>query len=90
MQSLLLIGTAGVFALALTPLFGRRERPGARALLLALAAATLALTLLWVTMPGWTYNFAHGRTYLLDHLSERLGADVARLFPSSIRPRTAT
>jgi hypothetical protein len=79
-----------LFALALIPLFGRCERPGARALVLALAAATLALTLLWVTMPGWTYNFAHGRTYLLDILSERLGADVARFFPSSVRSRTAT
>jgi hypothetical protein len=77
-------------AVGLIPLLGERKRPGARALLLALAAATLALTLLWVAMPGWTYNFAHGRTYLLDHLGERLGADVARLFPSSIRPRTAT
>jgi hypothetical protein len=81
-----------LFAVALVPLLGRegRERPGARALLAALAAATLALTLLWVVEPGWTYNFAHGRTYLLDHLSERLGADATRFFPSSIRPRRAT
>jgi len=77
-------------AIGLIPLLAERDRPGARALLVGLAAATLALTLLWVAMPGWTYNFAHGRTYLLDHLSERLGADVTRLFPSSIRPRTAT
>ncbi|HEV7515242.1 MAG TPA: hypothetical protein VGR07_02980, partial [Thermoanaerobaculia bacterium] len=79
-----------LFAVALVPLFDRRERPGARALLAALAAATLALTVLWVVEPGWTYNFAHGRTYLLDHLTLRLGADVSRFFPSSIRPRPAT
>jgi hypothetical protein len=66
------------------------DRPGAWALLAALAGFTLALTLLWVVEPGWTYNFAHGRTYLLDHLSERLGEDVIRFFPSSIRPRLAT
>ncbi|HEX9668386.1 MAG TPA: hypothetical protein VGC93_02775, partial [Thermoanaerobaculia bacterium] len=53
-------------------------------------ALTLVLALLWIAVPGWTYNFAHGRTYLLDHLGERLGADVARLFPSSVRPRPAT
>jgi hypothetical protein len=41
-------------------------------------------------MPGWTYNFADGRTYALDALSGRLGADIARFFPSSIRTRTAT
>jgi hypothetical protein len=82
-----------LLAVALVPLFdwrGRPARPGARALLAALAAASLALTLLWVVEPGWTYNFAHGRTYLFDHLSERLGEDVARFFPSSIRPRPAT
>jgi hypothetical protein len=48
------------------------------------------LTLVWVTVPGWTYNFADGRTYLLDALSGRLGMDVARFFPSSVRPRMAT
>ncbi len=40
-------------------------------------------------MPGWTYNFADGRTYLLDHLDLRFAADVARLFPSAVRPRPA-
>jgi hypothetical protein len=79
-----------LLAVALVPLLAERERPGARALLAALAAATLALALLWVVEPGWTYNFAHGRTYLLDHLSDRLGSDLARFFPSSIRPRPAT
>jgi hypothetical protein len=41
-------------------------------------------------VPGWTFNFADGRTYLLDGLAGRLGADVARFFPSSVRPRPAT
>ena len=72
------------------PLLADRRRAGARALLAALAAATLALTLLWVAVPGWTYNFADGRTYLLDYLSQQVGADAARLFPSSVRPRVAT
>lgn len=79
-----------LLALATIPLLARRRRGGARALLAGLAVLTLVLTLLWVAVPGWTYNFADGRTYLLDHLGTRLGADVARLFPSSVRPRTAT
>jgi hypothetical protein len=80
-----------LFGIALAPVLPRlRERPGAQALLAGLAALTLALTLVWVVFPGWTYNFADGRSYLLDALSGRLGVDVARFFPSSIRPRTAT
>lgn len=79
-----------LLALALAPLFAGRGRPGARALLAGLAALTLVLALVWVTVPGWTYNFADGRTYALDALSGRLGLDLARFFPSSVRPRTAT
>jgi hypothetical protein len=79
-----------LLGLALAPLLAQRDRPGARALLAGLAALTLALTLVWVVVPGWTYNFADGRTYLLDTLGERLGLDLARFFPSSIRPRAAT
>jgi hypothetical protein len=77
-------------AIGLAPLLASRDRAGARALLGGLAALTLALTLVWVTVPGWTYNFADGRSYVLDALSGRLGLDLARFFPSSIRPRTAT
>jgi len=79
-----------LLALLLIPLLAGRRRGGARVLVSGLLLATVALTLLWVIVPGWTYNFADGRTYLLDHLSARLGTDVARLFPSSVRPRTAT
>jgi hypothetical protein len=79
-----------LLALALVPLLASRRGPGARALIAGLAALTLALTLVWVVVPGWTYSFANGRTYLLDHLSERLGEDLARFFPSSVRPRSAT
>jgi hypothetical protein len=43
-----------------------------------------------VVVPGWTYNLADGRTYVLDHLASRLGADLARFFPSVARPRAAT
>lgn len=79
-----------LFGLALVPLLRRRRRPGARALVAGLLALTVALGLLWVADPGWSVDFAHGRTHLLDHLGERFGADVARLFPSSVRPRPAT
>jgi hypothetical protein len=79
-----------LLALLLVPLLAGRRRGGARLLAAVLVLATAALTVLWVIEPGWTYNFADGRTYLLDHLSQRLGADVARFFPSSVRPRAAT
>ena len=79
-----------LLALALVPLLAGRRRAAARAVTSALGLATLALTLLWLAVPGWTYAFADGRTYLLDHLGTLLGADVARLFPSSLRPRAAT
>jgi hypothetical protein len=75
---------------ALVPLLARRQRPGAWALLAGLGVLTLVLALVWVAVPGWTYNFADGRTYALDALSGRLGLDLARFFPSSVRPRAAT
>ncbi len=79
-----------LLGLLTVPLMATRRRPGARALLAALAALSLVLTLVWVVEPDWTYNLAHGRSHLLDHLSTRLGADAARFFPSSIRARPAT
>ncbi|MEM9290317.1 MAG: hypothetical protein AAGD01_01400 [Acidobacteriota bacterium] len=79
-----------LLALLLVLPLSRRRFFGARYLLSFLALATLSLTLLWLAVPGWTYNFADGRTYLLDHASAQLGADVARFFPSSVRPRLAT
>jgi hypothetical protein len=79
-----------LLGLALAPLLAERRRPRARALIGGLGALTLALALVWLVVPGWTYNFADGRTYALDHLSARLGADVARFFPSAVRPRAAT
>jgi hypothetical protein len=82
--------TLPLLAVTLVPLLADRRRAGARALATALAALTLVLSLVYLAVPGWTYNFADGRTYLLDFLSERHGADVARLFHSSLRPRAAT
>jgi len=79
-----------LLGLSLVPLLERRHGPGARALLAGLGALTLVLALVWVVVPGWTYNFADGRTYVLDLLGGRLDVDLARFFPSSVRPRTAT
>lgn len=79
-----------LLGLALVPLLAARRRPGARALLAGLGALTLVLALVWVTVPGWTYNLANGRTHVLDLLGERLGTDLARFFPSAVRPRAAT
>lgn len=77
-------------ALWLVPLLSDRTRGGRQFLIAGLAAATIALTVVWIVEPGWTYNLAHGRSHLLDYLSSGLRADTARLFPSSTRPRLAT
>ena len=77
-------------ALWLVPLLSDRSWGGRQFLIAGLAAATVALTILWIVEPGWTYNLAHGRSHLLDYLSSALKADTARLFPSSTRPRLAT
>ncbi len=79
-----------LLAVGLVPLFERRHHPMIRTLIAALGAATLVLTVVWVVIPGWTYNFADGRTHLLDAAGVRLDADVARFFPSTVRPRMAT
>lgn len=84
------IVTLPLLALWLVPLWVGRRRTGARFLIALLATLTLTLTVLWLVEPGWTYNLAHGRTHLLDQLSTRLSADVARLFPSSTRIRLAS
>jgi hypothetical protein len=78
-----------LLGIALAPLLAGRHRPGARALIAGLGALSLALTVIWVVVPGWTYNLADGRTYVLDHLGSRLGADLARFFPGFARPRVA-
>ena len=78
-----------LLALLLVPLLQRRAR-GLQRMGAGLLVLTLLLTTLWLTVPAWTYNLADGRSDLLDHLSQRFGGDVARLFPSTIRPRPAT
>jgi hypothetical protein len=77
-------------ALWLIPLLSEPRRGGRQFLIAVLAAATAALTIVWIVEPGWTYNLAHGRSHLLDLLSSALKADTARFFPSSTRPRMAT
>ena len=76
--------------LSLVPLLTQRSRGGSRLVISALVALTLILNLAWFTVPGWTYNLAHGRSALLDLGSVRIGADLARLFPSYIAIRPAS
>jgi len=79
-----------LLALMLVSLPQRRHRPGLRALVAGLGMVTVILAVIWIVVPGWTYNFADGRTHLLDRAGARLAADVAQLFPSTVRPRPAT
>ncbi len=72
------------------PLLAGRRRGGSRLLVAALGALTVVLALLWLAVPGWTYNLADGSSHLLGYLNERLGTDAGRLFPSFVRGRTAT
>ncbi|MDX1630610.1 MAG: hypothetical protein R3234_02015 [Thermoanaerobaculia bacterium] len=79
-----------LLALLLVPLWEDRRRVGPRALLAGLGALTVGLTLLWLAVPGWTYNLADGGSHLADAASRLLGLDFNRLLPSSVRPRVAT
>lgn len=79
-----------LLAVLLAPLLSDRHAFGRRLLIVTLTVLTFALTLLWVAVPGWAYNFANGSTLLLDHLELRSGCDLIRFFPSAIRPRAAT
>lgn len=79
-----------ILALWFVPLLRDRRRAGSLSTIVVLLVGTLVLTTLWLAVPGWTFNLAHGRSHVLDQLSTQLGADVARFLPSSTRLRTAT
>ncbi len=78
-----------LFALVLVPTLDRRRSGGARLVLGALASTTALLGALWAARPGWTYNISDGRSHLEDFLTVAQGVDVARFFPSSVRPNLA-
>jgi hypothetical protein len=78
-----------LFALVLIPGLVHRRGAGARLLLGALLAPTALLTTLWTARPGWTYNIAHGRSHLVDILSQTQEMDIARFLPSGVRPNLA-
>ncbi|MEM9555097.1 MAG: hypothetical protein AAGC60_12625 [Acidobacteriota bacterium] len=78
-----------ILALLLVPLLERRTT-GTRIACAALVPVTIGLALVAVAVPGWTYHLADGSSTLLQLLGADLRADVARLFPSTVRPRAAT
>lgn len=75
--------------LFLLPLLARRHG-GLRMIGGALVLVSLLLGILWLSVPGWTYNLADGGSHLLDGAGTRLGADLGRFFPSMVRPRLAS
>lgn len=79
-----------LLALLMVPVLAMRSRAGVRTLVVGLGGLTCILSLLWVIVPGWTFNFADGQTLLLDQAGARFGVDLARFFPSMVRPRMAT
>jgi hypothetical protein len=79
-----------LLALLAVPAWSSARSPAARAIVAALALATLATTLVYVAAPGLAYNFADGRSRALDFWSRRLELDLAALVPSGVRVRDAT
>lgn len=79
-----------LLALVLAPAIDRARGPGWRLLGRFGVVVGVIVVAAMVAVPGWSFNFADGSSRLVDAFSSRLGADVARLLPSGIRPRTAT
>ena len=77
-------------ALLVALALAERTTPPRRGLAATLLVATLVLGVLSVEVPGWTYNFADGRTLLLDQVERAQDVDIGRLLPSSTRPRLAS
>lgn len=69
---------------------GRRPGAGLRIAAAALAAATAVQTAALLAEPGWSFSVAGGGSSLVELASSGFSADLVRLFPSAIRPRTAT
>lgn len=76
--------------LALTEALAAPRTRGARMTWATLVTATAALGVLWIVLPGWTYNLADGTSHLTDALSASFQADLGRFVPSMVRPRLAT
>ena len=79
-----------LLAVLLVPVLAQRRRPGARLALAGLGSVTVILTLVWVLQPGLAYDWPNGTTRLSEALGGRLGVDVSRLLPSTLRVRPAT
>ena len=79
-----------LLALGLVPMLSLPRRGLQRSIAVGLAVLALALTLVWLVLPGWTYNLADGSSHFLDHLSRSTGTDIGRFFPSYVRPRAAS
>ena len=80
-----------VLALLLPALFTfRRPSFGLRWLGATLATLSAAIALVYLVHPAWAYSLANGSSRLLDELSHEFAVDIARLFPSMVRIRTAT
>ncbi len=79
-----------LLTLSLIPLLAAQARGIFHPLVMGLGAAALSLALVWLVLPGWTYNLATGTSHIIDHLAKSLGSDVGRFFPSYVRIRAAS
>jgi hypothetical protein len=79
-----------LLTLGLIPLLSMCWKGLLRPLVIGLGAAALSLALVWLVLPGWTYNLANGTSHLIDHLTRSFGSDVGRFFPSYVRIRAAS
>ena len=79
-----------LLTLSLIPLLATCWKGLFRPLVVGLGAVALSLALVWLVLPGWTYNLANGTSHLIDHLAKSFGSDVGRFFPSYVRIRAAS
>jgi len=79
-----------LLSVALAEQWARPASRRFRTVRVALALATLLLTVTLLAEPGWARSFADGRARWVDLAAAPFAQDLARFLPSATRPRLAT